>query len=206
MSSVRLEVGQSVMVFKREQVDQQMVEREAELCLEDGVPLHEITGYSIGKRLDRNANITIYKYLKIWKARKQAEAAGPLFRVSAEHEQALASLADKHKAEFMVQAIAIIADASRTNEAAANLKVAQKDQELRDEKAANEEILELWENDTTALTEALEEIATLRGANADLNGQVKHLEGRLQQVIADRAAASVPSNSDNGDGDDFRPF
>lgn len=184
---------------------QDVFEREADRCLaEDDVTLDTITPYYVAQRLGRNANATVYRLFREWKARKTAEAGGPPVQLPAELVAPLAMMADRFKAELMAANIALLGNAMRTVEADANLKVATALRALAEVEAFAESMLKAWEDDTAALGEAQAKIGTLERELSNCRTELARLDGRLQQIMVDRARATEAGNEAAGADDDDR--
>lgn len=188
--------------------NQETIEQEAERCLEEGeATLSTITAYQVAKRLGCSANPTIYKYFSAWKDRKKAEAAGPPIQIPVEFERGLATLFDRFKADYLSSTTAMLGSAMRTLDDSANLKVAEEQRARADEKAFSTDIFAQWEREAQEHDAARETIARLENELAECRAEKLRLEGRLEQIMADRTdAAEATEEADRGDDDGYRPF
>lgn len=178
---------------------------QADRCIATGaVTLETITPYYVAQKLNRNANATVYRFFRDWKARKIAQAGGPPVQLPAELIAPLAMMADRFKAELMASNIALLGDAMRTIDADANLKVATARRALAEVEAFAESMLKAWEDDTTALGEAQVKIGSLERELSNCRTELARLDGRLQQIMADRAKAAEAGNEADGADDDDR--
>lgn len=97
---------------------------------------------------------------------------------------------DRFKAEFMAVAIRTIGAAIHNLDEAANVKVAEATRARTEAEANAEALLDDWEKDSLALEEAKQRIAELDADLAECRTEKLRLEGRVQQIMAERERAS----------------
>lgn len=190
------------------QLSRNAFEQEADRCIKAGdATLSTITAYQVATRLGRNANSTAYKYFRAWKAQRLAAAAGPPIQIPAEFERGLASLFDRFKADYLSSTTEMMSSAMRKFDDSANLKVAEEQRGRAEDNAALAEILAGWELEEQEHQQARDVIDKLEADLLECRAEKLRLEGRLEQIMMDRAGApEATDEADHGDDDGYRPF
>lgn len=165
-------------------------EEAAEHCLEeDGVSVSNISAYQVAKQLGRNANSTVYILFRAWKARKLEEEGGPPPQLAAELIAPLEETIDQFKAQLMAASVDLIGRAIKSIESAASFRVAEAHGLKAQAAAEAGEYLDKWSANEKSLSHAKDQIAALEVKLEGRRVEVARLEGRLNQMEADRDRA-----------------